>query len=97
MRSLRSWLAGCSALVLAATGVAASVAPAAHADNPAMADTVFNAWNSAFLYRDGTDTYYTDQLLSKGHERAGTWIGGWTSPSPRTSTSGPTGRPTSSW
>ncbi|MEU3294358.1 RICIN domain-containing protein [Streptomyces longwoodensis] len=54
-----------------------TVMPAAHAD-PALPspDSVFQSWNDNFLVTGGsTGTYYTNQLKSKGTERAGTWIG----------------------
>ncbi|SCD85912.1 Predicted alpha-1,6-mannanase, GH76 family [Streptomyces sp. DvalAA-14] len=51
-------------------------APSAHAATLPSPDSVFQSWNDNFLVTGGnTGTYYTDELKSKGTERAGTWIG----------------------
>jgi hypothetical protein len=63
-----------AALALAATSFL--VMPTAHADTALPSpDSVFQSWNDNFLVTGGsTGTYYTDQLKSKGTERAGTWV-----------------------
>jgi hypothetical protein len=83
--------AGCLALAAAVVGVLSSPhthtatrAASATVALPSPA-TVFQDWNNAFLVQNGSGsygsygtagTYYTDQLLSIGNQRAGTWIGG---------------------
>ena len=64
-------------LALLAGLVVRPTTPYAHADTALpSADTVFQAWNNAFLVQNGSTAYYTDQLKSIGTERAGTWIAG---------------------
>ncbi|WP_372515872.1 RICIN domain-containing protein [Streptantibioticus silvisoli] len=74
MRRLKTLVAGGMTLLLGAAGLLLS--PVAQADTPLPSpDTVFQAWNNAFLVTGGsTGTYYTDELKSTGTERAGTWI-----------------------
>jgi Glycosyl hydrolase family 76/Ricin-type beta-trefoil lectin domain-like len=80
---------GCLALAVTAAGVLSSPLAESATKAPAVAlpspFTVFNDWNKAFLVQSATGsyggygtlgTYYTDELKSKGTERAGTWIAG---------------------
>ncbi|HEV2636692.1 MAG TPA: RICIN domain-containing protein [Actinocrinis sp.] len=78
--------AGGSALLLAVAGVFTLAAAPANAATLPYPSTVFQDWNNSFLVQNGSGsygsygtagTYYTDELLSKGNERAGTWIGGY--------------------
>ena len=71
---LRYLAAGWTTLALAAASLIVST-PAAHAATLPSTATVWNAWNDSFLYKGGGDTYYTSQLLSKGHGRAWMWEG----------------------
>ncbi|HEV2633886.1 MAG TPA: RICIN domain-containing protein [Actinocrinis sp.] len=73
MKRLKFLAAGCLPLVI---GAALIMQPSANAA-PVLptADQVYQDWNNSFLVKNGaTGTYYTDELLSKGTERAGTWI-----------------------
>ncbi|WP_371476850.1 RICIN domain-containing protein [Kitasatospora sp. NBC_00315] len=72
MKRLRSLAAGCATLALGATGLLG--APAAHAATLPGPDAVYQAWNDNFLVQANGDTYYTNQLKSKGTTRAGMWI-----------------------
>jgi len=84
---LRNLLAGATTLLLALAGMFAFQAVAANAATTVLPypETVFQDWNNAFLVQNGSGsygsygtagTYYTDELLSNGNQRAGTWIAG---------------------
>jgi Glycosyl hydrolase family 76/Ricin-type beta-trefoil lectin domain/Ricin-type beta-trefoil lectin domain-like len=72
MKPIKCLAAGCTTLILAAASLLLS--PAADADTLPSPDAVFQAWNDSFLVTANGETYYTDELKSKGTERAGTWI-----------------------
>jgi predicted alpha-1,6-mannanase (GH76 family) len=87
-KRLRRLLTGVTTLLLALAGMFAFSAVAANAATTVLPypSTVFQDWNNAFLVQNGSGsygsygtagTYYTDQLLSIGDQRAGTWIGGY--------------------
>jgi Ricin-type beta-trefoil lectin domain/Glycosyl hydrolase family 76/Ricin-type beta-trefoil lectin domain-like len=76
-KRLRYFLAGGTALFLALAGMFAFAKSPVNAATLPYPDTVFQAWNNAFLVQNGsTGTYYTDELKSLGTKRAGTWVAG---------------------
>jgi predicted alpha-1,6-mannanase (GH76 family) len=84
-KRLRLLLAAGTTLLLALGGMFAFGIPADATTLP-YPSTVFQDWNNAFLVQNGSGsygsygtagTYYTDQLLSIGNQRAGTWIAGY--------------------
>ena len=87
MKRMRYLLAGCVTLALALAGISTFQTAPANAATTILPypETVFQDWNNAFLVQNGSGsygsygtagTYYTDQLLSIGNQRAGTWIAG---------------------
>lgn len=72
----RPVLVALAASALTLSALAAGGAQASNvADTDHVADASFAAFNANFLYRGEGKTYYTNTLLSKGHNRAGTWTG----------------------
>jgi predicted alpha-1,6-mannanase (GH76 family) len=85
-KRLRSLLAVGTTLLIALAGLFAFAGTPADAATLPYPSTVFQDWNNAFLVQNGggsygsygtAGTYYTDELLSKGNQRAGTWIAGY--------------------
>lgn len=60
--------------ILPATAPAAAPAPPVQVAALPSPETVFQAWNDAFLVENSAETYYTNQLKSIGTNRSGTWI-----------------------